>query len=88
MLPDDESWTEFEAQVCSVKSKPGTDRLEDIVTREEMRRDGVDSPDHADSLAMQFATQVPTIIMSGTEAILPQVIPSTILDGYVGGDAY
>lgn len=62
MLPDEESWAEFEAQLSSVKGKPGTDKLEDLQTREEMSRQGIDSPDHADSLAMQYATQVPTII--------------------------
>jgi hypothetical protein len=62
MLPDEESWAEFEAQLSSIKGKPGTDRLEDLQTREEMSRQGIDSPDHADSLAMQYATQMPTVI--------------------------
>jgi hypothetical protein len=62
MLPDESAWSEFEAQLCSIKSKPGTDRLEDLQTRAEMNREGIDSPDYADSLAMQYATQTPTTL--------------------------
>lgn len=54
-LPDEESWLEFEQQLCSVKSKPGTEKLEDLVTKDEMLRAGIKSPDRADSLAMQYA---------------------------------
>lgn len=51
---------ELEAQLCSVKRKiVGDDRIEELVTREEMRREGIKSPDRADSLVMQFATQAP-----------------------------
>jgi phage terminase large subunit len=51
---------ELEAQLCSVKRKiSGDDRIEELVTREEMRREGIKSPDRADSLVMQFATQAP-----------------------------
>lgn len=51
---------ELEAQLCSVKRKiVGDDRLEELVTREQMRADGIKSPDRADSLVMQYATQSP-----------------------------
>lgn len=51
---------ELEAQLCSVKRKvTGDDRIEELVTREDMRREGIKSPDRADSLVMQFATQAP-----------------------------
>lgn len=84
MLEDEEEWTEFEEQLCSVRGKPGTDKLEDLQTKEEMKRDGIKSPDHADSLAMQYATQYPTISLGGSEDFAPAVVPSTILEGYVG----
>jgi hypothetical protein len=33
--------------------------VEDLQTKEQMKADGIKSPDRADSLAMQYATQVP-----------------------------
>lgn len=59
MLPDRIEWAEFEAQLCSIRSKPANERIEDLVTKEELKREGVKSPDMADSLAMQFATSAP-----------------------------
>lgn len=79
MLDDDEQWQEFEEQTCSVKSKPGTEKLEDLVTKEEMKRDGIKSPDHTESLAMQYATQAPRI-QPGHDAAARKatVIPSQV----------
>jgi phage terminase large subunit len=74
---------ELEAQLCSVKRKVvGDDKLEDLVTREEMRREGIKSPDRADSLVMQFATQAPVFSPAshGKEAPL-STTQSTLLDG-------
>lgn len=59
-VADEEEWTELEGQLCSVRRKPGRDRLEDLVTKQEMTDQGLDSPDRADSVVMQFATQPPT----------------------------
>lgn len=56
------AWSEFEAQLCSVRMKPTNDRIEDLVTKEELKREGVKSPDLADSLAMQFATAKPALV--------------------------
>jgi hypothetical protein len=50
---------DFMAQLCSVQTRPEQERLEDLVTREQMKSDGIKSPDRADSLAMQYATQAP-----------------------------
>ena len=61
MLPDRIGWSEFEGQLCSIRTKPGSERVEDLVTKEEMLRDGIKSPDMADSLAMQFATAAPRL---------------------------
>jgi hypothetical protein len=57
--PDRNAWSDFEAQLCCIRMKPSNERVEDLVTKEEMKREGVKSPDLADSLAMQFATQAP-----------------------------
>lgn len=56
-----ESWDEFAAQMCSVKTKPGVERVEELETKEAMKRRGLKSPDHADGVAMLFATQVPHV---------------------------
>lgn len=59
-LPEDEL-DEFAAQTCSVRTKPGSERLEELETKESMKRRGLKSPDKADSVAMLFATQEPQI---------------------------
>lgn len=74
---------ELEAQLCSVKRKiVGDDRIEELVTREQMRADGIKSPDRADSLVMQYATQSPVFSPGshGKEAGL-STTQSTLLDG-------
>lgn len=76
---------ELEAQLCSVKRKiVGEDRIEELVTREEMRREGIKSPDRADSLVMQFATQAP-VYSPGSHGKEPEITTtqSTVLDGLV-----
>lgn len=56
------SWDEFDAQMCSIQTKPGMlERVEDLQTKEEMIADGIVSPDRADSLMMTYATAVPTL---------------------------
>jgi hypothetical protein len=88
MLPDAEAWELFEEQAASIRSKPGTERLEDLITKEEMRRDGIDSPDHIDSLAMQYATQTPTLqlVTAGqSQKIAAHVVQSRAREGFIGG---
>ena len=82
MLPDQESWDEFEEQMASVRSKPGTERLEDLMTKEEMRRNGIKSPDHADSLAMQFATQSPRLSIGAQSSVETIIATSSAMDAY------
>jgi hypothetical protein len=85
MVDDELAWDEFEAQLTSVKTKPGTEKLEDLVTKEEMKRDGLKSPDRADSLAMQFATIAPAITgASIARAQAALVIPSRAMEGFAG----
>lgn len=58
---DDDDWEDFMAQMCSIEVEHGRDRVEDLITKMEMKRRGIKSPDMADSLAMQFATQAPRL---------------------------
>lgn len=89
MFEDESLWEEFEEQLCSVRSKPGAEKLEDLVTKDEMRRAGIKSPDHADSLAMQFATATPVLHSGYTspddyaEAVAGSVVPLTWGAGFV-----
>lgn len=52
---DDEDWEEFCAQMCSIRTKPGIEKMEDLVTKTEMVNQGIKSPDMADAGVMQFA---------------------------------
>lgn len=89
MFEDEGQWDEFEEQLCSVKSKPGAEKLEDLMTKEEMRRAGIKSPDHADSLAMQQATALPSLNSAYTspddyaEAVSSSVVPLTWGAGFI-----
>jgi hypothetical protein len=81
MLDDEEAWEEFEEQVTSVKSKPGVEKLEDLVTKDEMKRDGIKSPDHSDSLAMQYANHSPRIQPGAAQSAGLFAVQSTALEG-------
>lgn len=58
---------DFLAQHASIKTKPGTERIEELMTKEEMKRLGIKSPDMVDPLAMHYATSAPTIGKPSTE---------------------
>lgn len=60
-IDEGREWDDFCAQMCSVHTKPGTERVEDLETKEELKRQGIKSPDRADSFMMQFATQAPQL---------------------------
>jgi phage terminase large subunit len=53
---------EFTAQMCSVKTKPGSERLEELETKESMKRRSLKSPDKSDGIAMFYATQAPSVV--------------------------
>lgn len=50
---------ELLAQLCSIRIPPNMERVEDLVTKQKMKDDGIPSPDRADSIAMQYATKAP-----------------------------
>lgn len=76
-----EELDDLTAQLCTIQTKP-TDRLEDLLTKEEMKDKGIKSPDRADTLAMFYATQAPLSItrpsQPGTHAPVP-VMPEFIV---------
>lgn len=60
-------------QLCAIRTKPGTEKLEDLETKKELVDRTNKSPDLADSDAMIFATQMPnqpsTMLMGSVIAI-------------------
>lgn len=77
------------AQLCSVRTRPEQDRVEDLQTKEAMKADGVKSPDRADGLAMQYATQAPQLETGrgasvGAAQQTAYVHTSTVMEGYAG----
>lgn len=84
MLQDELAVDEFDGQLTSIKTKPGTEKLEDLVTKEEMKRDGLKSPDRADSLAMQFATIAPVITGENVSRETVSVATSNMWEGFAG----
>jgi phage terminase large subunit len=82
-------WDEFDAQLCSIRTKSGMERVEDLQTKDEMKNQGIVSPDRADSLAMAYATQAPTLRhhMTAEDALLtttPLLIESDTWRDYAG----
>jgi len=54
-----DEWDDVYGQLCSIRIRTGTERFEDLITKEQMQAAAIISPDRADSIAMQFATQAP-----------------------------
>lgn len=81
---NDVDWEDFTAQNCSIKNKPGDDRIEDLVSKKDMKADGVVSPDMADSPAMLFNTYVPVIGGTAGDTAL-EVVGESLSSGYDGG---
>lgn len=85
---DRTDWDDFDAQLCSIQT-PGGDRVDDLITKDRMQQMGLPSPDLADSLAMQYATQAPkmvTMAMPRSEAARAEVVihRSTVNQGLEG----
>jgi phage terminase large subunit len=59
---DDDEWDDLYGQLCAIKRKPGMEKIEDLMTKQEMVDKGIKSPDRADSIAMQSATQSPVLL--------------------------
>jgi phage terminase large subunit len=46
-------------QLCSIRGRPGVEKIEDLETKIDAKKRGIKSPDMADSMVMQFATMLP-----------------------------
>jgi len=79
---DHDEWDDLYGQLCSIRIRPGTERFEDLLTKEQMRIQGITSPDRADSIAMQFATQSPMHSVVDPASIL--VLTTTETSRYDG----
>jgi hypothetical protein len=66
----DDSYTEdFEGlfgQLCMNRRKLGTERVEDLLSKQELVDQGMVSPDRADAQAMHMATQAPVLAIGKT----------------------
>lgn len=84
---DEDEWDDHDAQLCSIRRKPGMEKVEDLLTKKEMVDKNILSPDRADSEAMQFATQSP-ILMPGitAEIILGKPLETAGYDGSLTAD--
>lgn len=72
---------ELESQLCSVKLNPNSNRVDDLMSKQDMLRAGLKSPDRADSLAMQFVTAATPYAKGDTgESII--VVPSEAWSRY------
>lgn len=76
----DEDWEDFQAQMCSIQSKEGSESKEDLVTKKEMTSGGIKSPDMAESFIMKYATQAPADY-SGIEI---EVLGESEMSGWEG----
>lgn len=73
-------WDDFDAQMCSVCApEGGSEKLDDLMTKADMVKAGIVSPDMADSVAMQFATQAPAARPHEPGKISQQVEDSQIV---------
>jgi len=66
-------WDDFTAQVCSIKTKNEDERIEDLVSKKEMKRDGIKSPDMFDSPSMIFANQTPQLAQSSSLEVIGEM---------------
>lgn len=78
---DADDFEEIKAQLCSIKRPPNAERVEDLMTKDAMKRLGIKSPDRADSIAMQYATQEPLIGKTAGQGQEVAVIRSSVTDG-------
>lgn len=58
---EEQDWEEYLAQMSSVKTKPGLERVEDLMSKQDMKREGVKSPDMADATSMMYSTMSPEL---------------------------
>jgi len=57
-------WDNFCAQLCSIQTKLGAEKYEELITKVEMKTLGIKSPDRGDSISLQFSPQVDFVVSS------------------------
>jgi hypothetical protein len=72
---------EYEAQLVSIRTKHSIEKVEDLQSKEEMKRAGLKSPDMADSTMMLFS-DVPVTQLDSDEAQVYGVVGGSYQDGY------
>ena len=80
---DEDEWDDFDAQMCSIKRKPGMEKIEDLLTKKEMVDQNITSPDRADSCAMQMATQAPMLLPGGPIVMMGKRLETASYDGSI-----
>ena len=89
----DEAFTDrrddYEAQLCSVHTKPGQERVEDLETKQEMKARGIKSPDMSDGSMMMYATDEPVLAQERHREVNTEVLQQTTMRSEVAdSDAY
>ena len=77
---DDEE--EFRSDLTSIRRRVGDERIDDLEPKDWFRKNGLPSPDRADSLAMQFTAQSP---WSASVADGVHVVGRSAMAGYDAG---
>lgn len=54
-VDDPAEWDDIDGQLCSIQTKPGGEKVEELRSKDEMKRDGIKSPDRGDSIAMVYS---------------------------------
>lgn len=57
----EEDWDDYTAQMMTIRTKVGEERKEDLVSKAEMSRAGIKSPDMPDATSMIFASKDPEL---------------------------
>lgn len=78
----EDEWDDLHGQLCSIKRKPGMEKIEDLLTKQEMVDKGIVSPDRADSMAMDCATQAPLLVPGG-QIIVGKQLETASYDGSI-----
>lgn len=80
-----DDWDGLHGQLCMNRRKLGTERVEDLLSKQELVDLGLVSPDRADAQAMHMATQSPMLAITKQHRISEEkelvIVESSILEG-------
>ena len=69
-------WDDFLGQLTSIQTVPGNDRIEELVSKQKMKDNGIKSPDIADSASMQYTGELPAVYYEAGERMEVTTIQS------------